>query len=300
VGSAQNFCPGVDTGDIRVPTQYSGPSVQQTLLAACTDIDLDGVSACVDNCPTTPNANQANLDGDAMGDACDPDDDNDGVNDTDETPCGSDPMDVMPPLSRPERIDGVFVGADDDGDTMVDEALPPGAENFDCDGDGYKGAAESGTPLCGNGMNDDDKVYPVFPGPQVADDGVIDDGCPGGPVQVGMFSEGAYNIGLGDQDPCGTNGWPNEFVSGGVPDSTNKSNVLDLVSYIAPPELRRLGTSPGQPAFDKRWDLSPGRSVFNDFINVTDLTSLIAGSTGYPPMLGGARAFNHATGCPWP
>jgi hypothetical protein len=72
------------------------------------------------------------------------------------------------------------------------------------------------------------------------------------------------------------------------------------VSYIAPPELRRLGTSPGQPAFDKRWDLSPGRSVFNDFINVTDLTSLIAGSTGYPPMLGGARAFNHATGCPWP
>jgi hypothetical protein len=31
-----------------------------------------------DNCPTTPNANQVNSDGDQLGDACDPDEDNDG------------------------------------------------------------------------------------------------------------------------------------------------------------------------------------------------------------------------------
>ena len=35
-----------------------------------------------DNCPTTSNASQRNGDGDALGDACDPDRDNDGVPDT--------------------------------------------------------------------------------------------------------------------------------------------------------------------------------------------------------------------------
>ena len=61
-----------------------------------------------------------------FGDACDNDDDNDRVSDTAETNCGSDPLDVTPPMSRPERIDGVLVGVDDDGNTQVDEALPAG------------------------------------------------------------------------------------------------------------------------------------------------------------------------------
>ena len=34
-----------------------------------------------DNCPATANPNQANFDGDAMGDVCDPDDDSDGTPD---------------------------------------------------------------------------------------------------------------------------------------------------------------------------------------------------------------------------
>ena len=36
------------------------------------DGDSDGVCDAIDNCPTVPNANQANADGDAQGDACDP------------------------------------------------------------------------------------------------------------------------------------------------------------------------------------------------------------------------------------
>jgi len=67
-----------------------------------------------------------------------PDADGDGVRD--EVQCGSDPSDSN---ERPERIDGGFAGVDDDGDTQVDELLPAGAENYDCDGDGYKGTAEN-------------------------------------------------------------------------------------------------------------------------------------------------------------
>ncbi len=43
------------------------------------DADNDTILDSVDNCPITANANQANFDGDALGDACDSDSDNDGV-----------------------------------------------------------------------------------------------------------------------------------------------------------------------------------------------------------------------------
>ena len=45
------------------------------------DLDLDGVSEADDNCPVNYNPTQSNYDGDLLGDACDLDDDNDGVDD---------------------------------------------------------------------------------------------------------------------------------------------------------------------------------------------------------------------------
>jgi hypothetical protein len=56
--------------------------------------DRDGDGVVEDNCPETPNASQANLDGDTRGDACDPDDDGDGVPDAEDV----DPLD--PSLTR--------------------------------------------------------------------------------------------------------------------------------------------------------------------------------------------------------
>ncbi len=49
------------------------------LFTGATDTDGDGVPDSTDNCPTVANTDQANTDGDAQGDACDTDDDNDGV-----------------------------------------------------------------------------------------------------------------------------------------------------------------------------------------------------------------------------
>jgi hypothetical protein len=51
------------------------------------DRDGDGILDADDNCPDDPNADQADLDGDGLGDACDPDGDGDGVlNDDDNCP----------------------------------------------------------------------------------------------------------------------------------------------------------------------------------------------------------------------
>ncbi len=55
------------------------------------DADGDGICESVDNCPLVVNASQANFDGDSMGDACDADDDNDGLTDEQEAAIGTDP-----------------------------------------------------------------------------------------------------------------------------------------------------------------------------------------------------------------
>ena len=68
------------------------------------------------------------------------DTDGDGVSDVAEGACGSDPLNAA---KRPERLDGVFAGVDDDGDVAIDEALPGGSSGFDCDGDGYTGTEEA-------------------------------------------------------------------------------------------------------------------------------------------------------------
>lgn len=57
------------------------------------DTDIDGVGDNSDNCPTVSNIDQSNIDGDASGDACDLDIDNDGFSNNIENKFGTDPSD---------------------------------------------------------------------------------------------------------------------------------------------------------------------------------------------------------------
>jgi hypothetical protein len=231
------------------------------------DRDDDGLVELSDNCPEVSNPGQDNNDGDAVGDACDMDDDNDGISDTFETGCGTDPLAAG--SLTPERVDGTFAGVDDDGDTQVDEALPGGAGGFDCDGDGFTGTGEA-------------HVYSYLP-------------------QTDGDQKTCQQYDLTHPNPNAdikpSLRWPADFNKAtGVLNSFNRIDVLDLTSFLAP--VKYIGTNVGTNPSDIRWDLRPGPEIFGVDINAADLTSLLAGVTGNPPMLGGVKAMN-GPACPW-
>ncbi len=74
---------GLPTGSMGVYSYEDGSNGGATfdnVFVRIPDTDKDTVADVYDNCPSTANTNQANLDGDALGDVCDADQDGDGVN----------------------------------------------------------------------------------------------------------------------------------------------------------------------------------------------------------------------------
>lgn len=98
------------------------------------DRDDDGVPDDADNCPDTVNWDQFNTDNDAQGNACDPDDDNDGVDDDDDAF----------PLDPTETQDSDGDGKGDNGDI--------------CPYDPYDACGNPPNPDSGN---DDPSITPV-------------------------------------------------------------------------------------------------------------------------------------------
>ena len=87
------------------------------------DADGDGVGDDVDNCPFIANAAQANHDGDAQGDLCDLDDDNDAVLDIDDD-CALGNLSWLSSSATDHDMDGcadLTEDNDDDNDGMSDD-----------------------------------------------------------------------------------------------------------------------------------------------------------------------------------
>jgi len=71
-----------DNGDtIKYEYDPAGNIVSVLTTSSVVDTDSDGVLDSVDNCISISNANQLNTDSDSQGNACDLDDDNDGIYD---------------------------------------------------------------------------------------------------------------------------------------------------------------------------------------------------------------------------
>ena len=108
------------------------------------DTDGDGIFDAMDNCPLLINFSQLDLDGDNIGDDCDPDVDGDGVSNLNETndntnlrdPCDFQFQSITLPIIRIGDCDGDGVRDDKDLDDDNDGIMDSVEGNIDTDGDG--------------------------------------------------------------------------------------------------------------------------------------------------------------------
>ncbi len=209
-------CDGLDN-DCDGATDDGWPDANNDGVANCIDPDDDGddVADEADNCPLSPNTDQADLDGDGQGDACDPDIDGDG------SPNTLDCAPTNPDQTAPQTE--VCNGADDDCDGQTDEANSLGCKIYypDVDEDGY-GADGQGKCLCGPegdfqtilAGDCDDKSKVVGPiAPEQCD--TVDNDCDGELDEEGaagckpwffeIDGDGWYEAGADSKCLCGKN-----------------------------------------------------------------------------------------------
>jgi hypothetical protein len=317
---------GMHIADTSLPAQHVGDGADSDIFVdnvinggivvgagVCTDADADGWPDSNDNCPATSNPSQANFDGDANGDACDIDDDNDGLIDTSEpgAGCTSGGGQFDPDCDNDNRSDGtndpdgggpIVAGPDNcvttantnqlntDGDALGDACDP------DDDNDGVLDGSDN-CPVNSNSGQSNLDGDPLGDACDLEDDG------------DGFEDTAEAWVGTNPADNCGNHtssapiysqAWPGDVysASGGIPATINKITIQDLASYLAP--VRRfntnpaIGGNPADPGYHIRWDIVPGPGFFSKHINIQDLSALI---TVTPLMFGGARAYAYPTAC---
>ena len=140
-----------------IPNGNSSQVVMSMTPVTASDMDDDGFEDSEDNCWNMSNTDQLDTDGDNLGDLCDLDDDNDGLDDSN---------DVFP-LDPSEQMDsdndgiGNNLDSDDDGDGVTDSIdncpLTPNSDQADLDGDGIGSECDDmEVTTGGNGTIDSD------------------------------------------------------------------------------------------------------------------------------------------------
>jgi len=280
-------------GNFDGPISSAGISVGGT----CTDDDGDGVPNTGDNCPINYNPDQANHDLDGMGDACDGDDDGDGLIDTNE-PGGCvfvpdcdydlrsdgnlDPDLSGPIVAGPDNC--VLVAnpnqANNDGDALGDVCDP------DDDNDTVPDTSDN-CPFAANAnqLNTDGKPD----GGNACDDDDDNDG----------FSDTLEaHIGTDSLDLCANiSGSNNESDDrwGADFDDSQVFNIGDINSFLFPLRADQTFNKFNHPVPDPqdpnivRWDLQQSTSI-----NIGDLNAINPAlniPTARPPMFNGQPAF---------
>lgn len=144
----------VDVSDLEDGTIDVDPEPAEVI----PDTDGDGFNDEDDNCPVVSNENQQNNDRDDFGNACDADDDNDGVDDQDD----AFPLDPFEQVDTDGDQVGNNEDTDDDNDGVADEqdAFPLDRnESVDTDGDDIGNNAD--TDDDNDGVADEQDAFPL-------------------------------------------------------------------------------------------------------------------------------------------